>query len=84
MRRVRVPSGVAISWVSSEIAKPIRFSPQSTESRRPVRGRSELTPIPYCTMVAKNSLFDLVRFIRSSKNSMASTGGMSARKFRSK
>src|SRR5207245_4012351 len=35
-------------------------------------------------MVAKNSWFALVRFIRSSRNSIASTGGMSARKLRSK
>ena len=39
---------------------------------------------PYCAIVAKNSLLVLVRFIRSSRNSSASTGGMSARKFRSR
>ena len=37
---------------------------------------------PYCAIVAKNSLLFLVRFIRSSRNSSASTGGMSARKLR--
>src|SRR5256884_6337754 len=35
-----------------------------------------------CAIVAKNSLFVLVRLSRSSRNSMASTGGMSARKLR--
>ena len=37
-----------------------------------------------CAIVAKNSLLFFVRFIRSSRNSIASTGGMSARKFRSR
>src|SRR5436190_1872082 len=37
-----------------------------------------------CAMVAKNSLFVLVRLSRSSRNSIASTGGMSARKLRSR
>src|SRR5256712_8417737 len=37
-----------------------------------------------CAMVAKNSLFVLVRLRRSSRNSIASTGGMSARKLRSR
>jgi hypothetical protein len=37
---------------------------------------------PYCAIVAKNSLLFLVRFIRSRRNSSASTGGMSARKLR--
>jgi len=37
-----------------------------------------------CAIVAKNSLFVLVRFMRSSKNSIASTGGMSERKLRSR
>jgi len=35
-----------------------------------------------CCMVAKNSLLFFVRFMRSSRNSMPSTGGMSARKLR--
>src|SRR5437016_3051648 len=37
-----------------------------------------------CAIVAKNSLFVLVRFMRSSRNSIASTGGMSERKLRSR
>src|SRR5213079_1512351 len=37
-----------------------------------------------CAIVAKNSLFVLVRLSRSSRNSIASTGGMSARKLRSR
>src|SRR5213596_997126 len=37
-----------------------------------------------CAMVAKNSLFVFVRLSRSSRNSIASTGGMSARKLRSR
>src|SRR5205807_10167442 len=37
-----------------------------------------------CDIVAKNSTLVLVRFIRSSRNSIASTGGMSARKLRSR
>ena len=38
----------------------------------------------YCAIVAKNSLLFFVRFIRSRRNSIDSTGGMSARKFRSR
>ncbi len=38
----------------------------------------------YCAIVAKNSLLFFVRFMRSSRNSIDSTGGMSARKFRSR
>src|SRR3989475_3699932 len=37
-----------------------------------------------CAIVAKNSLFVLVRLSRSRRNSIASTGGMSARKLRSR
>src|SRR2546427_11048423 len=37
-----------------------------------------------CDIVWKNSAFVFVRFRRSSRNSMASTGGMSDRKFRSR
>ena len=37
-----------------------------------------------CAIVAKNSTFVFVRFIRSSRNSIASTGGMSDRKLRSR
>src|SRR5947208_9412273 len=37
-----------------------------------------------CAIVAKNSLFVLVRLSRSNRNSIASTGGMSARKLRSR
>src|SRR5206468_2888785 len=43
---------------------------------------------PFCghpwAIVAKKSLFVLVRFMRSSRNSIASTGGMSERKLRSR
>ncbi len=48
-------------------------------------GRSSAPPVrhPSC-IVAKNSLFVFVRFIRSSRNSVASTVGMSARKFRNR
>ena len=42
------------------------------------------SPRSYCAIVAKNSLLFFVRFIRSSRNSSASTGGMSARKLRSR
>jgi len=38
----------------------------------------------YCAIVAKNSLLFFVRFIRYNRNSSASTGGMSARKLRSR
>src|SRR5216684_2847099 len=37
-----------------------------------------------CAIVAKNSVLVLVRLSRSSRNSIASTGGMSARKLRSR
>ena len=50
------------------------------ETEEPTRGRT----VHPCAIVAKNSTLVLVRFIRSSRNSIASTGGMSARKLRSR
>ena len=53
--------------------------------RRPFTVLSAISVLPsYCAIVAKNSLLFFVRFIRSSRNSSASTGGMSARKLRSR
>ena len=37
-RRTKVSSGVARVWVSSLSASPMRISPQSTASTRPVGG----------------------------------------------
>src|SRR6185437_17014848 len=43
------------------------------------------SPLPHpCAIVAKNSLFVLVRCMRCSRNSMASVDGMSPRKLRSR
>src|SRR5262245_4984683 len=59
--------------------------PAVGRSLRAVVRRSAGPPVRHpCDIVAKNSWFDLVRFMRSSRNSMASTGGMSARKLRSR
>jgi hypothetical protein len=56
----------------------------SSRTRSP-RPRSSVTVHRlYCAMVAKNSLLFFVRFMRSRRNSRASTGGMSAKKLRSK
>ena len=49
----------------------------------PDRRQIEIEAHPSC-IVAKNSWFVLVRFMRSSRNSIASTGGMSDRKLRSR
>ena len=60
------------------------------ERRRASVGTASAATLPsfrfrlYCAIVAKNSLLFFVRFIRSSRNSSASTGGMSARKLRSR
>src|SRR5438093_1083544 len=51
------------------------------DAEQPTRASAARHP---CAIVAKNSLFVLVRFRRSSRNSIASTGGMSARKLRSR
>ena len=56
------------------------FAPVHSEK---TAGGWKQTPL-YCAIVAKNSLLFFVRFIRSSRNSSASTGGMSARKLRSR
>ncbi len=50
----------------------------------PIHGQESAAAVHPCCIDAKNSLLVLVRFIRSSRNSIASTGGMSARKFRSR
>ena len=93
-RRLSVVSGEAISWVSSVIASPMRAVPQSRPRTRPLLG---IPPIglggsssgcrmlrPYWAILAKNSLLDLVGFIRPRRNSIASTTGISARKLRSR
>src|SRR2546427_8890897 len=51
------------------------------DAEQPTRASAARHP---CAIVAKNLLFVLVRFTRSSRNSIASTGGMSARKLRSR
>ncbi len=81
-RRLGSGQGPRVNGKRSSGKRETKRGPEEPPSH-PLPFTVHAVPV-YCAIVAKNSLLFFVRFIRSSRNSSASTGGMSARKLRSR